>query len=80
MDIKFEGSLFHACFFIPYEYFFVCVSEFLGTSRLRSLSNNDSDGYKNLLKKWIRAASNLIALIPSRSVRQMLAVFSGVEF
>ena len=26
------------------------------------------------------AASNFIALIPSRSIRQMLAIFSGVEF
>ena len=29
---------------------------------------------------WIRAASNFITLIPSRSVRQMLVNFSGVEF
>ena len=35
---------------------------------------------KTSLKKWIRAASNFIALIPSRSIRQMLANFSGVEF
>ena len=30
-------------------------------------------------KKWIRAASNFIALIPSRSICRMLAIFSGVE-
>ena len=30
---------------------------------------------KTLLKKWIRAASNFIAFIPCRSIRQMLAIF-----
>ena len=35
---------------------------------------------KTSLKKLIRAASIFIGLIPSRSVRQMLANFSGVEF
>ena len=30
--------------------------------------------------KWSHAASNFIVLIPSRSIGQMLAVFSGVEF
>ena len=35
---------------------------------------------KKSLKKGIRASSNIIALIPSRSIRQMLAIFSGVEF
>ena len=35
---------------------------------------------KTSLKKWIRAASNFIALIPSRLIRQMLANFGGVEF
>ena len=35
---------------------------------------------KTSLKKWIRATSNLIAFIPTRSIRQMLAHFSGVEF
>ena len=34
---------------------------------------------KTSLKKWIRAASNFIALIPSRLIRQMLAYFFGVE-
>ena len=32
------------------------------------------------IKKWIRGASNFIALIPCRSVRQMLEHFSGVQF
>ena len=35
---------------------------------------------KTSLKKWIRTASNLIALIPSRLLRQMLANVFGVEF
>ena len=30
---------------------------------------------KTSLKKWSRAASNFIALIPFRSIRQMLAIF-----
>ena len=30
--------------------------------------------------KWIRAASNFIAFIPSRSIRQMLVFCSGAEF
>ena len=34
---------------------------------------------KTSLKKWIRAASNFIALIPSRSIRQMLEYVFGVE-
>ena len=42
----------------------------------RELSNNDRDCYE----KSIRAASNFIALIPTCSIRQMLANFSGVEF
>ena len=44
------------------------------------LSNNKSDGSENVTKKLTRAASNFIALIPSRSVLQMLAIFSEVEF
>ena len=35
---------------------------------------------KTSLRKWIRAASNFIALIPSRSIRQMLVNISRVEF
>ena len=34
---------------------------------------------KTSLKKWIRAASNFIALIPSRLIRQMLEYLFGVE-
>ena len=46
-----------------------------------SLSNYDGDYYKNVrLQKWIRAASNFIALILSRSIRQLLANLSKVEF
>ena len=41
-----------------------------------SLSNYDGDGaMKTSLRKWSRAASNFIALIPSRLTRQMLAIF-----
>ena len=35
---------------------------------------------KTSLKKWIWAAPNLISLIPSRLIRQMLANSFGVEF
>ena len=45
-----------------------------------SLSNNDGDSYENVIKKWIRAATNFIALIPSRLILQMLANVFGVEF
>ena len=55
------------------------VSVFL-RKLLGSLSNSDGDGdgYENV--SWIRAAWTFIALIPSRSIRQMLALFSEVEF
>jgi len=47
---------------------------------IASLSNYDGDYYKNVrLEKWIRAASNFIALIPSRSIRELLANLSKVE-
>ena len=42
--------------------------------------SNDDDSTKTSIKKWIRAASSLIALIPSRSILQMLAIISEVEF
>ena len=35
---------------------------------------------KTPVKKCVRASLNLIALIPSPSIREMLANFSGVEF
>ena len=35
---------------------------------------------KTSLKKWICATSNFIPLIPTRSICQMMANFSGVEF
>ena len=43
-------------------------------------SSKKTTATKGHLKKWMRAASNLIALIPSRSIRQMLAIFSRAEF
>ena len=44
---------------------------------IESLSNSDGDGHENRrhLKICSRAAMNLIALILSRSIRQMLAIF-----
>ena len=42
-----------------------------------SLSNNEGDGYENVTDK---VKPDLIALILSRSIRQMLAIFSGAEF
>ena len=47
-----------------------------------SSSINEGDGYANVIyscRKWVRPASNFIALIPSRSVSQMLANFSGLN-
>ena len=52
-----------------------CVEKWIA-----SLSNNDGDEYENVTLKVSRAALNFIAFIPSRSIRQMLAIFSGVEF
>ena len=43
-----------------------------------SLSNNDGNVTKTSLKN--EAASNFIARIPSRSIREMFANFCGVEF
>ena len=41
-----------------------------------SLSKNDGDGYENVsLKVKSRCFKNVIALIPTRSIRQMLAIF-----
>ena len=43
---------------------------------LGSLSRNDGDGYENVsLKVKSRCFKNVTALIPSRSIRQMLAIF-----
>ena len=39
-----------------------------------SLSNSEGDGYENVTLNWSEVA------LPSRSIRQILAVFSGVEF
>ena len=49
-------------------------------SAFRCLSNNEGDGSENVTKKWIRAVSNFVALIPTPLICQMLAIFSGVEF
>ena len=35
---------------------------------------------KPSFKKYIHAASNFIKFIPTRSIRQIIAIFSGVEF
>ena len=46
---------------------------------LGSLCNNDSEVQlqkRHFSKKWIRATSNFIVLIPTRSIRQMLANFA----
>ena len=48
---------------------------------MESLSNKDGNGYENLNQlSSSRAASNFIALIPPRSIRQMLAIFSGAAW
>ena len=52
-----------------------------GQTNLGNLSDDHGDGYMKMsLKKGSRAASNFIALIPSRLTREMLANFFGVEF
>ena len=47
----------------------------------KMVSKHDGDGYlKTSLKKpWIAATSNFIALISTRSIRQILTNFSGVK-
>ena len=49
------------------------VMQTLSFALIGCLSNDAGDGYRN-------AASNFIALIPSRLIRQMLATFFGVVF
>ena len=45
------------------------------------LSNNDGeDENESVTKEWIHVASNFIALIPSRLIRQTLAIFFRAEF
>ena len=41
----------------------------VGSESIGSLGNNNGDSYENVTKKWIYAASNFIALIPSRLIR-----------
>ena len=50
------------------------------TTTLGSLSKTTETATKTSLIKWSRTASNLIALIPCHSIRQMLAIFPGLEF
>ena len=54
------------------------VGCFLGLEVIGPLSNNPATAKKTSVKKCVRAASNLMR-IPSRSIRQMLANFSGVK-
>ena len=65
------------------------VSIIIAASYLNFLSNDPSDireaattatATKTSHKNWIRAASNFVALIPSRLIRQMLAICLAVEF
>ena len=44
-----------------------------------ALATTTATATKTSLKKWSRAASNFIALIPSCSIHQMLSVVPGVE-
>ena len=66
--------------------YFSYLTPFFALGSLRStisgsLRNDDGDGYESVsYLKWICAASNLIALIPSRLICQMLANCFGVEF
>ena len=48
--------------------------EEFATSFIRKLIRT-TKGTKKPLKKWSNATSNFIALIPSRSIRQILAIF-----
>ena len=41
---------------------------------------NEGDGYENVTEKWSSAALNRISLFPSRSIRQILAIFSEVDW
>ena len=47
---------------------------------IRELVTSTATATKTSLKKWSRAASNFIAFILSPLMRQMLAIFSLVEF
>ena len=47
---------------------------------ITEVSNNDGDGLLRKRHLKSRAASNFIALIPSRLIHQMLANFFDVEF
>ena len=47
---------------------------------LRAYISTTATATKTSLRKRIRATLNSIALIPSRSLRQVLANYSGAEF
>ena len=47
--------------------------------KIGSLTTTKVTATKTSFEKWIRAASNLITFNPSRSIRQMLADYSGVQ-
>ena len=55
------------------------MSQVLGRP-VRTWAATTATATKTSLKNLIRPASNFIALIPSRSIRQMLAFFSRAEF
>ena len=50
------------------------------TNKQEAEETTTATATKTSLKKRSRAASNFIALIPSRSICRMLAIFSGAEF
>ena len=51
------------------------------SNKLGAQATTTATATKTSLKEWICAASNLIVLIPSRLIRQILAIFwGGVEF
>ena len=46
-----------------------------------TLTNDNGEGSENVTKKWIRAVSNFVALIPTVLICQMLVILSRrVEF
>ena len=52
----------------------------LHSHSINSLSSEEASLGSLSYNEWIRAASNFIALIPSRLIHQMLEIFLGVEF
>ena len=58
----------------------VLCAIFTHSSEIRKRKRKTTAGMITSLKKQIRAISNFIALIPSRSIRQLMANFSEDEF